>query len=613
MMKTAYLNIFSIFLLYIILTGHSCYGDNKAIDDFLKQYNTEADQLQREDTLASWDYETDMSKGNKDKTTEMSGKTSKFALDSRKKAEELLKDIGDDTPAASIRQLKLITRTASSSSSDESKEVSELISKMTAIYSKTSIVKTIDDKKYKFKLNSHLLPIMSEVSSENLGNLRWAWRVWRKAVGPKIKPLYEKFVTLVNKGAKENGFDDYGDYWRKEYEVDNLESIIEETLKEMHELYKKLHAFVRFKLNNLLGDDVVSKTGPMPAHLLSMWGQNWGHLYNLLNPFPKKHIPDVTKEMKNKGWTTKKLLQQAESFFVSLGLDKMPKSFYENSLLKKENGRKSVCHPSSWDLGQGDVRLKMPCMGVSQADMITVHHEMGHIEYYLMYQNQPVEFRTGANPGFHEAVGDTIALSVMIPEHLESIDLLDKSVGDDEEGINFLLKQALQKVAFLPFAYIVDKFRWSVFNGIVHPTDFNTYWWELKVKFQGMKEPMNRTDDDLFDAGTFFHVAHNTEYLRYFISHVLQFQFHEALCDEADHKGPYHKCSIHNSKKAGRKLRNMLELGKELPWPDALDVLAGTKKMSSKPILDYFKPLENWLDKHREENNYPIGWDEQPF
>jgi len=611
------LNMFLTFILVMLLT--SIPATNSALDadvqqrceDFLKKYNTEADKLQREDTLASWNYETNMNTENKDKTISMTGKTSKFALESRETAKELLQIIGNQAPSdmnSSMRQLKLITRTSSSNNTEKTKEEADLISQMTAIYSKTSILKTIDKTNYRFKLNAHLLPIMSEVSKENLGNLKWAWKVWRKAVGPKIKPLYEKFVGLVNIGAKENGFQDYGDYWRKEYEVENLEKMIEDILKEMHGLYKKLHAFTRYKLHKLLGGSVIDENGLMPAHVLGMWAQNWGHLYNTMAPFPNKTIPDVTKVMQQKEWNNVKLLQVAESFFTSIGLDEMPNSFYTKSMISKEEGKKSVCHPSSWDLGQGDVRLKMPCMGVSSGDFITVHHEMGHIEYYLAYKDQPVEFRTGANPGFHEAVGDTIALSVMIPEHLANIGLLTDSVGDEEEQMNFLLKQALQKVAFIPFSYIIDKWRWSVFAGKTHPDQYNEYWWKLRKEYQGVKPPIERDDEDLFDAGTFFHVAHNTEYLRYFLSHILQFQFHEALCDLSGHQGPYHNCSIHNSTVAGDKLRDMLALGKERPWPEALAVLTGSKSLSSKPILDYFKPLENWLDRHRLENGYKLGW-----
>lgn len=596
----------------LILKTNFCLCGLKEIKEFLKKYNKEGDELQRNDTLASWEYEIDMTAKSKEETVKWSAITSKFATDNRKKAKALLKDVDDDIPKSMIRQLVLIKRTASSTNEDENKESADLQSKMTSIYSKTVIKKEIDNDTYRFNLNHHLLPIMSEVSKSNLGNLRWAFRVWREAVGTKIKPLYQRFVELSNSGAQENGYEDYGDYWREEYEDKNLEQNMEDILEEMNELYKKLHAYARFKLNEEFGDDVVGKTGKIPIHLLNMWGQNWSHLYKMFVPYANKTIPDVTTEMRNKNWKNIDLLKLSESFFVSIGLDKMPESFFEKSLYEKENGKKPVCHPSSWDLGQGDVRLKMPCMGVSQGDLITVHHEMGHIEYYLMYKDQPVEFRTGANPGFHEAVGDTITLSVMIPEHLETIGLLQNAAGDEEEGVNFLMKQALQKVAFIPFAYIIDKWRWSVFAGKVKPKEYNTYWWELRTKYQGVSIPkgMKRNDEELCDPASFFHVAHNTEYLRYFLSHILQFQFHKALCDEAGVKGPYHKCSIHKSKKAGRKLRRMLELGKSVPWKEALEVMTGSPKLSAKPILDYFQPLADYLDRHRENNGYSLGWEE---
>lgn len=604
-------------LLLLVCIVERCNGAPKcaysSVAKFLKVYNKEADMLQKADTLASWEYETDMTAKHKKKTTELSGLTSAFSLASRSNASCLLETPeGQRASKSQKRQLTLITRTASSKDPQVTKKMSELVSKMTAIYSQTSIIKKIDGEEYKFKLNQHLLPIMSIVNKENLGNLRWAWNVWRWSVGRKVKKMYTEFVELANKGAKENGFEDYGDFWKKEYEVDDLEEQMETILDEMKELYQKLHAYTRYKLNLQFGDKLIKPNGPLPAHLLNMWAQNWGHLYKMLTPFPKKTVPDVTSEMKKQKYKKKTVLKKAEEFFVSIGLDEMPKTFYTKSLFTKKKGKKSVCHPSAWDIGDGDVRLKMPCMGISQQDLITVSHEMGHAEYYLAYKDQPVEFRTGANPGFHEAVGDTIALSVMTPEHLKKIDLLKDIHDDEEEEINFLLKQALQKVAFIPFSYIIDKWRWSVFKGETKPDDYNKYWWQLRKKYQGVVPPdiakRRGKEKELFDAGTFFHVSHNTEYLRYFISHVLQFQFHKALCDAAGIKEDYHKCSIYKSKEAGKKLRMMLSLGKELPWPEALAVLANTRTLSSKPIIAYFKPLEEWLDEHRKANGYELGW-----
>ncbi|XP_066918700.1 angiotensin-converting enzyme-like [Clytia hemisphaerica] len=609
-------------LLCGILLLFACHGNANGApkckysdaSDFLENYNKEANSLQKKDTLASWNYETNMNTANKIKQSKLSAKTSSFATKSRNEAKCLLDSTSDeDMTDSQKRQLKLITRTASSSDSEVNKKMSKLVSKMTAIYSETKIKKKIDKDPYEFKLNSHLLPIMSTVEPKNIGNLKWAWNVWRNAVGPPIKKLYTKFVDLANQGAVENGFADYGDYWRQEYEVNDLEKQIESILEEMNPLYKKLHAYTRYKLNRKLSEDVVKATGPLPAHLLNMWAQNWGHLYSILEPFPEETVPDVTNTMKKKKWKKKDVLKKAEEFFVSIGLESMPDTFYTKSLFKKEDGKKSVCHPSAWDIGDGDVRLKMPCMGVSQQDLITVSHEMGHAEYYLLYQDQPVEFRTGANPGFHEAVGDTIALSVMTPEHLKEIGLLSDYSDNAEEEINFLLKQALQKVAFIPFSYIIDKWRWSVFKGDTGPDDYNKYWWKLRKQYQGVAPPeklkrRKGRSKELFDAGTFFHVAHNTEYLRYFLSHVLQFQFHKALCDEAGVSEDYHKCSIYKSKKAGEKLKEMLSLGKSLPWPDVLKVLTGSKTLSSKPIIAYFKPLEDWLDEHRRLNRYELGW-----
>jgi peptidyl-dipeptidase A len=245
------------------------------------------------------------------------------------------------------------------------------------------------------------------------------------------------------------------------------------------------------------------------------------------------------------------------------------------------------------------------CIQIRGEDFVVVHHELGHNFYQLAYRNQPYFFKDSANDGVHEAIGDTIALSVT-PEYLHRVGLLDTIPAADSD-IPFLLKKALEKVAFLPFGLLIDQWRWKVYAGEIKPADYNKSWWELRKKYQGIAPPVERSEAD-FDPGAKFHVAANVPYTRYFLADIYQFQFHGALCKEAGFTGPLNRCSIYGNKAAGAKLNSMLELGKSKPWQDAFMTMMGEDKADASAILDYFAPLKKWLDEQNAKNGVKVGW-----
>ncbi|GGP58252.1 M2 family metallopeptidase [Shewanella saliphila] len=434
-----------------------------------------------------------------------------------------------------------------------------------------------------------------------------AWQGWREIAKP-MRPLFEREVELANEGAKDLGYADLSELWRSQYDMkpDEFSAELDRLWDQIKPLYDSLHCYVRGELNEQYGDDVAPKTGPIPAHLLgNMWAQQWGTIYNSVAPENADPGYNVTELLAKNGYDEIKMVEQAEGFFTSLGFDALPESFWRRSLFVQPQDRDVVCHASAWDLDNlDDIRIKM-CIQKSAEDFTVIHHELGHNFYQRAYKNQPFIFKNSANDGFHEAIGDTIALSIT-PKYLQQIGLLD-TVPDASKDIGLLLRQALDKIAFMPFGLMIDQWRWQVFNGTIKPEQYNQAWWDLREKYQGVKAPIARTEAD-FDPGAKYHVPGNVPYTRYFLAHVLQFQFHKALCDIAGDTGPVHRCSIYGNEAAGTKLNEMLEMGASQPWPEALNVVTGTKQMDAKAVLDYFAPLQVWLDEQNNEANRQCGW-----
>ncbi|MGL4221541.1 MAG: M2 family metallopeptidase [Shewanella sp.] len=450
-----------------------------------------------------------------------------------------------------------------------------------------------------------LSSLMAE--SRDPAKLLEAWKGWREIAKP-MRPLFQREVELANEGAKDLGYANLSELWRSQYDMkpDEFSQELDRLWGQVKPLYESLHCYVRGELNKEYGDAIAPSTGPIPAHLLgNMWAQQWGNVYDLVAPENADPGYDVTKLLAQKGYDEHRMVKQAESFFTSLGFAPLPESFWSRSLFLQPKDRDVVCHASAWDLDNlDDIRIKM-CIQKTAEDFTVIHHELGHNFYQRAYKQQPFLFKNSANDGFHEAIGDTIALSIT-PSYLKQIGLLEE-VPDASKDIGLLLKQALDKIAFLPFGLMIDQWRWKVFSGEITPAQYNQAWWELREKYQGVKAPTPRSETD-FDPGAKYHVPGNVPYTRYFLAHILQFQFHRALCETAGDKGPVHRCSIYGNQAAGEKLNRMLELGSSQPWPVALKEVTGTETMDANAVLDYFAPLKIWLDEQNKAANRQCGW-----
>ena len=450
----------------------------------------------------------------------------------------------------------------------------------------------------------HLERVMAH--SRSPAELLETWAGWHSIARP-LRGGYSRLVELATEGAQAVGFDDLGLLWRSAYDVppEEFEAQLDALWDQLRPLYESLHAYVRTRLSRQYGPGVVSPVGPLPAHLLgNMWAQEWQQIYPLVAPAGAGPTFDLTRNLQSAGYDAVRMMRTGEAFFSSLGFEPLPQTFWERSMLTRPADREVVCHASAWCLdGDLDLRIKM-CTQITGEDFQTVHHELGHIYYDRAYRHQPYLFRGGANDGFHEAIGDAIALSVT-PEYLVRIGLLDRA-PDASSDIGLLLARALEKVAFVPFALAVDRWRWGVFSGEIRPGNYNRTWWDLRRRYQGVVPPVPRTEDD-FDAGAKYHIPAHVPYARYFVAAFLQYQLHRSMTEIAGVDGPLHRRSIYGSQEAGRRLEAMLALGQSRPWPDALEVLTGSRRMDASGILDYYAPLKAWLDEQNA--GQPVGWE----
>ena len=440
-----------------------------------------------------------------------------------------------------------------------------------------------------------------------------AWEGWHE-IGKPMKPMYMRMVDIGNQGSVDLGYEGLSDLWFSKYDMP-AEDFLDDTDRvwsEVKPLYDALHCHVRAKLNEHYGDEVISKTGPLPVHMLgNMWGQSWSNIYDLVyEEKPDSKYIDVTKIINEKSLSEIEMVEYAEDFFISMGFKPLPKTFWERSLFVKPRDRSVVCHASAWNLdpANNDLRIKM-CIEKNEEDFITIHHELGHIFYYQAYNHIPTVFQAGANDGFHEAFGDLLTLSIT-PDYLVDIGFISEDDAEEakQDPIGLLMKQALDGVVIVPWALMLDKWRSGVFDGEIDESNLNSSWWSLREEYQGINTSYERSEN-YFDPGAKYHIPGNTPYTRYYLASIMQYQFHEALCNLIDYDGYLHECSIYGNKEAGDRIISTMAMGQSLPWQDAFENLTGSRQLSGKSIMNYYAPLKEWLDE--ENKNRTCGWSEE--
>ena len=569
---------------------------------FLDRANSEMAALSKEISPVFWEQATNITDETNAAAAEAGAKATKMAVSL---ANETKRFVDLDLPADMRRQMQRL-QSGVTIPAPSTEGAAEELSKIT-----TSLDATYGTGTFNYKgedLNLDQLSTIIETSRDP-EELKAVWEGWRTVSVP-MKDEYARMVEIANEGANELGYDSLDQMWLSNYDMpaDEMSAEVERLWGQVEPLYDELHCYVRAELNEEYGDEVQPAEGPIRADLLgNMWAQQWSSIYPIVAPADLAGPSyDLTDRLVEEGYDPIRMVETGEAFFTSLGFEPLPETFWERSMIVRPPApREVVCHASAWDLDdEDDVRIKM-CTEVNAEDFYTVHHELGHNFYQRAYKDQDYIYKSGANDGFHEAIGDFVGLSIT-PVYLQQIGLIteDQIPGPDADTA-LLLNTALDKIAFLPFALTVDSWRWDVLSGETTPDEYNDHWWELRTKYQGITPPGERPAD-AFDPGAKYHIPGNTPYLRYFLSYILQFQFHKAACEQAGWEGPLHRCSIYGNKDVGEKFNAMLEMGASEPWPDVLETFTGTREMDGSAIVEYFDPLITWLED--ENQGRACGW-----
>ncbi len=567
---------------------------------FVARANEEARELSRETGAAAWVRATYITE---DTAILSSLARERYAKWHSETVEQAMAyddmELAPETRRA-IDLLKLGTSLPTPKDAARRRELTEIATEMTGIYGAGKYCRSDND----CIAGTELELLMQEV--RDYDELLELWTGWREISVP-MRDKFERYVELANEGAATLGYANLGEMWRAGFDMSPADFRAETNRlwDQVKPLYDELHCHVRARLGDVYGTDKVPQDGPIPAHILgNMWAQEWAPLYDLLEPYPGVSDLDVDGTLKTKNYSPQEMVRSAENFYVSLGMPRLPDTFWERSQFTKPQDREVVCHASAWGLdGGNDLRIKM-CINQTYDELRVIYHELGHNYYQGAYKDQPPLFRGGAHGGFHEAIGDTVVLS-MTPGYLAEVGLINEAEQNDQAVINRQMQMALDSIAFLPFGKLIDEWRWAVFAGEVSPEDYNKSWWEMRTRYQGIAPAVERTEAN-FDPGAKYHVPGNVSYTRYFLARILQFQFHRSLCEIAGHEGDLHACSIFGDKEAGAKFYAMLEAGQSEPWQDTLEKLTGTREMDASAIIDYFAPLMTYLKEQNEGRT--CGW-----
>jgi len=569
-------------------------------EEFVARVNEEVKELNRESGATGWvrgTYITEdtaiLSSLAQERAAAWHSKTVKEAMQYDDQ------ELSPETRRA-IDLLKLGTTLPAPNDPAKRRELSQIATELGGMYGAGKYCRSDDD-----CISGTELELLMQ-TTRDYDELLEYWQGWRK-ISPPMRDMYERQVELANEGAAELGYSDLGDMWRSGYDMSPAE-FRDDTSRlwaQVEPLYEELHCHVRAKLGEQYGTDKVPQDGPIPAHLLgNMWAQEWAPIYDLLEPYPGVSDLDVDSTLQTKNYSPQEMVRSAENFYVSLGMERLPDTFWERSQFSKPADREVVCHASAWGLdGGNDLRIKM-CIKQTYDELRVIYHELGHNYYQSAYKDQPPLFQGAAHDGFHEAIGDTVVLS-MTPAYLAEVGLVASAEQSEQAVINRQMQQALDSIAFLPFGKLIDEWRWAVYAGEVSPDDYNKSWWEMRTRYQGIAPPVERSEAD-FDPGAKYHVPGNVPYTRYFLARILQFQFQRALCDIAGFEGGLHECSIFGSKEAGAKFQAMLEAGQSAPWQETLEKLTGTREADASAIIDYFQPLMGYLKEQNEGRS--CGW-----
>jgi peptidyl-dipeptidase A len=595
-------------LLVITLAACSQQAPNEAVsaaptetaEEFVARVNEELRELRREGRAAGWVRATYitadtaiLSSLSRERYAKWHGETVEAAMAYDDQ------ELSPETRRA-IDLLKLGTSLPTPKDAARRRELTEIATELTGIYGAGKYCRSDDD-----CISGTDLELKMQ-QSRNYDELLELWEGWREIALP-MRDKFERYVELANEGAGTLGYDNLGEMWRAGFDMSPAEFQAEtgRLWEQVKPLYDELHCHVRAKLGEVYGEDKVPQDGPIPAHLLgNMWAQEWAPLFDLLEPYPGVSDLDVDSTLKTKDYSPQEMVRSAENFYVSLGMPRLPDTFWERSQFSKPQDREVVCHASAWGLdGGNDLRIKM-CINQTYDELRVIYHELGHNYYQGAYKNQPPLFQGGAHGGFHEAIGDTVVLS-MTPGYLEEVGLIGSAEQNEQAVINRQMQMALDSIAFLPFGKLIDEWRWAVFSGEVAPEDYNKAWWDMRLQYQGIAPATERTEDH-FDPGAKYHVPANVSYTRYFLARILQFQFQRALCQTAGHEGDLHSCSVFGNKEAGAKFQAMLEAGQSAPWQETLEKLTGTQEMDASAIIDYFAPLMAYLKEQNEGRT--CGW-----
>lgn len=568
---------------------------------FVARINTELRELGNEVAAANWVRKTYLTQ---DTAIIAAAAAEKYAAWHSRSVAESRQFDGQEMSAQTARALKLLKLGTHKPAPDDNAKRKELAAITTDLTGMYGAGKYCPDDGRECMTLAELEIIIAE--SRDFEALLDAWTGWRTVSAP-MREKYRRFVELANEGANELGYQDLGDLWRDGYDMTPA-AFEQETARlweQVKPLYDELHCHVRATLAEHYGEDQVPLDQPIPVHLVgNMWSQSWAELFDLLEPYPGTADLDVDAALKKQDYSPIAMVESAENFYVSLGLPKLPATFWERSLFSQPADRDVVCHASAWSLDwDSDLRIKM-CIEQTYEDLRVIYHELGHNYYFLAFNDKPPLFQSGAHSGFQEAIGDTITLS-MTPKYLQEVGLIETAGDGFEATLNRQMQQALEKIAFLPFGKLIDEWRWGVFSGDIAPDDYNKAWWELRTRYQGIAPPVERSEAD-FDPGAKYHVPANVSYTRYFLAHILQFQFQRSLCEAAGHQGPLNECSIYGSEAAGDRLWAMLSAGASEPWQDTLEKLTGTREMDATAIIDYFQPLMTWLQEQN--SSRQCGW-----